>query len=127
MPVIARERRRLSSQEERERLARSLEVLHRDALRWRQTPPRYRPLPGIVQPRDVSQEVAAVVTALRHDGVRVQGVALASRLLSDGQASPLYANDVRALREELNRIRYLLDCKSEIARRDADLSVSAAA
>jgi hypothetical protein len=50
------------------------------------------------------------VEALRRDRVRVQGVALTSRLLSDGQSSPLYANEVGPLREELNRIRFLLEC-----------------
>jgi hypothetical protein len=39
----------------------------------------------------------------------VQGVALAARFLSDGYGSPLYGNDVEPLREELNRIRYLLE------------------
>jgi hypothetical protein len=39
----------------------------------------------------------------------VQGVALTARFLSDGYGSPLYGNEVEPLREELNRIRYLLE------------------
>jgi hypothetical protein len=109
LDVVARERRRLASRGEREALARSLASLHRDALRWNRTHPHFRPLFGVAQLRHVSQEVDALVTALRHDRVRVQGVALTSRLLSDGQSSPLYANEIGPLREELNRIRFLLE------------------
>lgn len=113
LDVVARERRRLASRGEREALARSLASLHRDALRWNRTHPHFRPLFGVAQLRHVSQEVDALVAALRHDRVRVQGVALTSRLLSDGQSSPLYANEIGPLREELNRIRFLLESTDE--------------
>jgi hypothetical protein len=42
-------------------------------------------------------------------------VALTERLLSDGSGSPLYANELEPLREELNRIRYLLEATDEPA------------
>jgi hypothetical protein len=109
LDVVARERRRLASRAEREALARSLASLQQDALRWNRTHPNFRPLFGVAQLRHVTREVEALVAALRRDRVRVQGVALVSRLLADGHSSPLYANEVEPLREELNRIRFLLE------------------
>ena len=113
LPVLARVRRRLASRTQREALAPSLEVLHRDALRWHEILPQFRPPDGVQQLRHVSSEVGALTTALRRDRVRVQGVALTARFLSDGYGSPLYGNEVRPLREELNRIRYLLEATDE--------------
>ena len=119
LSVVARERRRLASPKERERLARSLEALHRDALRWHEVLPQYRPPYGVVQLRHASTELQGLTRALRREHVRVQGVALTARFLSDGYESPLYGNELRPLREELNRIRYVLesgdDARSERA------------
>ena len=126
LDVVARERRRLASRGEREALARSLASLHRDALRWNRTHPHFRPLFGVAQLRHVSREVDALVAALRRDRVRVQGVALTSRFLSDGQSSPLYANEIGPLREELNRIRFLLECADRAALDDAHAHRAAA-
>jgi hypothetical protein len=107
--VLARERRRLTSRKERERLASSLEALYRDALRWYEILPRFRPPHGVLQLRHTGPEVEGLTQALRRDRVRVQGVALTARFLSNGYASPLYGNELEPLREELNRIRYLLE------------------
>jgi hypothetical protein len=107
--VLARERRRLASPRERERLASSLEGLYRDALRWYEILPRFRPPNGVVQLRHTGPEVEGLTRALRRDRVRVQGVALTARFLSNGYESPLYGNELEPLREELNRIRYLLE------------------
>ena len=115
LPVVARERRRLASRTERERLARALEEVHRDVLRSSSLLPQFRPLPGVAQLRYVTREVEALAVALRHDEVRVQGVALVVRLLSDGHESPLYAGKRDPLRQELNRIRYLLESTDERA------------
>lgn len=109
LSVVARERRRLASPKERERLARALEAFHRDAVRWHQILPQFRPPQGVLQLRHTTREVEALTAALRRDRVRVQGVALASRLVTDGHESPLYAGELGPLREELNRIRYLLE------------------
>jgi hypothetical protein len=119
LEVVARERRRLASRGEREALARSLESLHRDASRWNEIHPHFRPLLGVAQLRHLSREVDALVAALRRDRVRVQGVALTSRLISDGQSSPLYANEIGPLREELNRIRFHLETGDRAALDDA--------
>jgi hypothetical protein len=107
--VVARERRRLASRKERERLARSLEELHRDALRWYEILPQFRPPYGVVQLRHAGRELEGLTRALRRERVRVQGVALTMRFLTDGYESPLYGNELGPLREELNRIRYLLE------------------
>jgi hypothetical protein len=109
LSVVARERRRLGSRKERERLAKSLEALHRDALRWNEILPQFRPPHGVVQLRYLPRELKALTTALRRDRVRVQGVALATRFLTDGYRSPLYGDELEPLREELNRIRFLLE------------------
>lgn len=106
-PVIRR-RRQLASAKERERLARSLERLLRDARRWNEILPQFRPLPGVQCLRDTVPEAQAVIALLRSERVAVHGVALVARLLGDGVTSPLYGGDARRLREELNRIRYIL-------------------
>jgi hypothetical protein len=58
--------------------------------------------------RFAAGEAREVVTLLREEAARVGGVALTAGFLMDGYRSPLYAGDVGRLREELNRIRYLL-------------------
>jgi hypothetical protein len=118
LSVVARERRRLASPKERERFAKSLEAFHRDAMRWYEIPPQFRPPHGILQLRDVNRELAALTEALRRDRVRVQGVALTEKLLTDGCESPLFADELGPLREELNRIRYLLATPNRSANDD---------
>lgn len=107
--IVASERRRLVSRRERERLARCLEQALRDAWSWERTPPPARPLYGTQFLRESAADVSAIVGKLRGRRVRAQGVALVSRLLGDGERSPLYAGDAARLREELRRIRYLLE------------------
>jgi hypothetical protein len=104
--IVARHHRRLTSPEERERIARSLEHLLRDARRWYSLAPVQRPL-GVVPLRSSEPEARDVVALLRTDGAQARGVALTARLLEDG-ASPLYGDEPDELREELCRIRYLL-------------------
>jgi hypothetical protein len=120
LSVVARERRRLASRKERERVARSLEGLYRDALRWHEILPQFRPPHGVVQLRYLGNELRALTRALRRDRVRVQGVALAERFLSDGYESPLYANELGPLREELNRIRFLLESADDVGGETTD-------
>jgi hypothetical protein len=106
--VVAGHYRRLASRRERERIARSLERLLHDAERWYRILPAHRPPPGVQCLRFTASEARDVAELLREEPVPVRGVALTSRLLGDGYASPLYGNDVELLREELHRIRYLL-------------------
>jgi hypothetical protein len=102
------ERRRLASRRERERFARSLERLLHDAERWHRILPAYRPPDGAQLLRHAASEARDVIALLRAEAAHVRGVALTARFLMDGSSSPLYAGDVGRLREELNRIRYLL-------------------
>jgi hypothetical protein len=111
VPLVARERRRLASPQQRERLARSLEHLHRDALRWHALPPPYRPLDGVRRLRETSREVVEVIARLRSDHVRTRGVAMTVRLLTDGGESPLYGDNAERLREELNGVKYALEAR----------------
>lgn len=108
LPLIAREQQRLASRHERERLARGLEHALEDAWSWTRFPQGLRPLPGVGCLREADREARKVIAGLRASQARVQGVALVARLLVDGERSPLYAGDPRALRDELGRIAYLL-------------------
>ena len=105
--IVEAHRRRLTTRKERERIARSLEHLIRDAERWYSILPAHRPPPGVVSLRFTEPEARDVVALLRTDGAQARGIALTSRLLGDG-ASPLYGPTADELRLELRRIRYLL-------------------
>ena len=56
----------------------------------------------------VAPELEETAQALRRSDASVRGVALSERLLS-GHDSPLYGDDADRLREELRRVRFLLD------------------
>lgn len=115
LPVVARARRRLASPKERERLARSLERLLRDARRWDELLPNFRPLPGVECLRMTAPEVETVATLLRREHVPTRGVALTARFLESGSGSPLYSGNVELLREELDCIRRALEDESVTA------------
>jgi len=108
LAVVASERRRLASRKERAKLACSLERLVHDAEGTSWTFPTSGPVYSTRGVRLAAAELRGLADRLRSDAVRVQGVALTERLLVDGYASPLYREDVGALREELNRILFLL-------------------
>jgi hypothetical protein len=110
--VVDDEYRRLASRKERERLARSLERLLQDAGRRYRILAGHRPPLGVHCLRHTMAEAREVVALLRTQVVDVRGVALTSRLLTDGQASPLFGENPERLREELHRIRYLLAAPS---------------
>jgi hypothetical protein len=105
--VLALERRRLASRDQRERLARSLERLLRDAERWFEVHPSFRLPREIRLLQFVAPEVRDVVALLRTDAAPIQGVAATATFVHD-QASPLFAGDVEALRSELGRLCRLL-------------------
>ena len=107
--VVRDERLRLASRRERERFARSLERLLKDAQNWYRILPATRPPHGVHELRFAEREVREVASLLRSDPVHVPGVARTARFLSDGAASPLFGGDDEALRDELRRIRDLLD------------------
>ncbi len=112
--VIDDERRRLLSRAERERAARWLEGLVKDAENW----PRLASapvLPELRLLRFTAVEIREIAALLRSSTVNVEGVARTMRLLNAGADSLLFAGDVERLRHELRRIRELLDPGSQSA------------
>jgi hypothetical protein len=105
--AVERERHRLADLRTRARLGNSFERVIGEALAPRRLAPD--PLP-MVRPwvaAAVAAELSCVAALLRGTSPGLRGVALAQLLLTDG-GSPLYGNDVVALREELGRVRFLL-------------------
>ncbi|HET7745337.1 MAG TPA: hypothetical protein VFK76_11420 [Gaiellaceae bacterium] len=105
--VLAHERRRLSSRALRESLARSLERHLRDAERWLEIVPHYRPPRGLRYLRFHAATVRDVARLLRSDSAQVRGVAATARFVH-GHSSPLFDGDVEMLDRELQRLRSLL-------------------
>jgi len=109
VPVVARERRRLGSRKERERLAKSLEGYVRDATRWTRIDPRSRPPIGVRCLLLARREARDVTMLVRGEAPSLRGVVALLRFLTDGQHSSLFAGDVPRLRWELARIAALLE------------------
>jgi hypothetical protein len=120
--IVSDERLRLSSLRERERFARSLERLLKDAQDWNRILPATRPPHGVRELRFAEREVHEVASLLRADPIHVPGVARTARFLSDGASSPLFGGDDEALRTELRRIRDLLDRERPQAEPDERLA-----
>ena len=106
--AVQRQRRRLLSEQTRNGLAGNLEDLIRQAASRSRLQMRVAPLP--FEPkvlRLAAGELRDVIGLLRTEGVSARGVARAERLV-EHVVSPLYGQDVGALREELRRVRDLL-------------------
>jgi hypothetical protein len=106
IPAVHRQRERLLDDDGRGDLAGLLDHLARQGMR--SSPPG--PVRPLYDPRMIAATAAdlrEVAELLRNPPRSARGVAAAQRLVTDG-ASPLYGNDVRALRMELRRIRFLL-------------------
>jgi hypothetical protein len=108
LPVVAHERRRLSSRKARERLARSLEDYLNDARHWTRVDPRSRPPAEIRCLLFARREARDVTRLVRSEAPSPRGVAALTRFLTDGQRSSLFAGNVPRLRWELVRIAALL-------------------
>lgn len=109
LAAVERQRRRLLAPRTRAALARSFEGMIREASHPPKVPVRgIRPLfdRGVVA--RVAPELRRVNALLRADHAPARGVALAKLLLTDG-ASPLYGHQIEPLRDELHRVRHLLD------------------
>ena len=107
--AVQRQRRRLLSDQTRNGLAGNLEDLIRQAANRSSVQMRVTPLP--FEPtvvRLVAGELRDVIGLLRAEGASARGVARAERLV-ERAVSPLYGQDVGALREELRRVRDLLE------------------
>jgi hypothetical protein len=107
--AVQRQRRRLLSDRTRNGLAGNLEDLVRQAARRPRLQMRVTPLP--FEPMVLTMaagELRDVIGLLRTQGVSARGVARAERLV-ERAVSPLYGQDADALREELRRVRDLLE------------------
>jgi hypothetical protein len=104
LDVVARERQRLVDPRHQARLASSLE--HLAAMRV-QPRERRRPICSRRVLAAVEPQLREIAARLRAGGVDVRGVALLDRLVTSG-SSPLYGEEVGALRTELARSRYWL-------------------
>jgi hypothetical protein len=104
-PVV-RERERLLDPVHRERLARSLDVIRTEVERHPGECHRIPSLYSLPVVGAVSSELGQTAGLVRSGG-GLCGLARAEQLITDGR-SPLYGDDELALREELDRIRYLL-------------------
>ena len=107
--AVQSQRRRLLSDQTRNGLAGNLEDLIRQAANRSRLRMRVTPLP--FDPKVLTMaagELRDVIGLLRTEGVSARGVARAERLVEHA-VSPLYGQDADALREELRRVRDLLE------------------
>jgi hypothetical protein len=105
--AVARQRSRLAKLRSRRRLARGFERVFEEGLGLGRLAPGPLPMVRPAVAAAVLAELGAVGALLRSACPGIRGVALAERLLIDG-ASPLYGQDVAALREQLGRASLLL-------------------
>ena len=105
--VVVREQERLADVKTRARLAKTYECLFEEGLGVRRRPLRALPMVRPSVGAAVLSELGSVAALLRSERPGLDGVASAERLLIDG-ASPLYGEDVAALRDELERACSLL-------------------
>jgi hypothetical protein len=107
--AVERQRRRLLSDRTRQGLASSLQEKVRQASDRRALRARVTPVPfDRVVVSTVAGEIVEVIILLRSPSASARGVARAERLV-ERALSPLYGSDVAALREELGRVRDLLE------------------
>jgi hypothetical protein len=106
---VQRERRRLLGARNRTALATSLERLSAQATT---SPSRFAPNPpalfDVRVARQVADELRSIAAALRAGPASARGIALVEHLASWGGSS-LYGHDVEPLRDDLGRVRYLLE------------------
>jgi hypothetical protein len=110
--VVQRQRQRLLSPRTRDTLARTLEMMLRQAVR----PPRImtrgaRPLFSGLVIASVAPDLRALISVLRTKNASAKGVGLLERLITHGD-SPLYGREAAVLREELRRVRIALGSNS---------------
>ena len=109
LPVeaVVRERRRLLDPSDRERMARTLDVIRAEVARpGGAACHRVQPLYNVAVVRGVASELGELATLVREGG-ELRGLARAEQLVTDGR-SPLYGESEVVLHQELGRIRFLL-------------------
>lgn len=112
LAALERERRRLLKPRARARLATGLADVLEEALTPRGVPVASASLLADARVvRENASELCGVAALVRGTPASAGGVALVERLLTD-RGSPLYGKEVRPLREELRRARYLLQSRA---------------
>jgi hypothetical protein len=101
---IKRERERLLADGTRRTLATSLERMLAQAA----APSAVRPLFDIGVVQAVAEDLRALAVELRSGPASARGVALTEQLVTWG-GSELHGRELEPLREQLNRVRYLLE------------------
>jgi hypothetical protein len=104
LAVVARERQRLDDPRRQAQLATSLEHLAAMPVQRRE---RQRPICSRRVLAAVEPQLRDTAARLRAGGVELRGVALLDRLVTSG-SSPLYGQEIGALRNELARGQYWL-------------------
>lgn len=111
LPIAAvqRQRRRLLTRRRTKILAKTLDTMVRHAT----APPKIRttatrPLFDPMVIARVGPDLRALIERLQTERAHARGVALIERLIIDG-GSPLYRDNEKRLREELHRVRFVLD------------------
>lgn len=110
VPIVQRERDRLLSTRGCAKLSGSLAQVVHEATR----PPRRFVAPSLITRRviaPVADELAEISELLLAEPSSARGVARVGRMLRDA-TSPLYGDDVDALRHELGEVRELLEKRS---------------
>lgn len=111
IPLVEHAGAELIRPRHRQRMTKSIEAL---------LDPRIQRFEPVTNPRQflrgdlagpVRRELEAIARLLAEPDVDVQGVALLERLLFDGMSS-LYGDNARLLRDDLRRIRFLLERSS---------------
>lgn len=106
---VAHEADRLVGSAQRAALARRLDRALADAHGWHQIAVAQRPPPGIRLLVGLTNEVEDILERVQGGDVAPGGLALLELMLIGGYDSALYVGDRQALREQLWRVRYLLD------------------
>ena len=106
LEAVVRERRRLLDPSDRERMARTLDVIRAEVACPGAARHRVQPLYNVSVVRGVASELGELATLVREGG-GLRGLARAEQLVTDGR-SPLYGESEVVLHQELGRIRFLL-------------------
>lgn len=107
LAVVERERKRLLDPRRRETLAHSYESIGDEPNASGRVPCRACVIVNLYVVAKVRPELALIAALLRDDAACVRGVAAAQRMISTGTAS-LFGCDDEILRQDLNRIAFLL-------------------
>jgi hypothetical protein len=107
LAVVVHERSRLRDRRNRRHLARTIDVIATQPSCREWWSPVYADHDAVSGAQEELREIARLLREL--PTVRARGVALVTKLVRDGATSPLYRGPAPQLREELGRIRHVLN------------------